>query len=161
VAGWRGDARYEALVRAHGTSLLHLGILLTGNRHDAEDVVQDALLAVSSHWPRVNTLAYVRRAVSNKALDLIRRRREFAVAEIPDAAVDDVGLFHHEQDERFFQLVESLPERQRLTLVLRYHAGLDDAEIAAMLDITQETVRSQAHRGLAKLREQLVEEVGA
>lgn len=150
---WGGDARYLQLVQKHGTSLLHLAILLTGNRHDAEDVVQDALIAVAAKWPLPQTAAYLRRAVSNRAIDVIRARRESVMDELPDAARVDEGLFRFEDDEGFFARVNSLPERQRQTLILRYHADLDDRDIARMLDVTVETVRSQAHRGLAKLRE--------
>jgi RNA polymerase sigma factor (sigma-70 family) len=152
VAVWGGDARYLALVERHGNSLLHLAILLMGNRHDAEDVVQDVLIAVASQLPRAHTLAYLRKAVSNRGMDLLRRRREIPSDSIPDVSYDDANFFHHERQERFLELVNTLPTGQRMTLILRYYADLDDRDIASILGVTVETVRSQAHRGLAKLR---------
>lgn len=153
MAAWRGDARYVQLVEQHGMSLLHLAILLTGNRHDAEDVVQDALITVAAKWPMPQTVAYLRRAVSNRAIDLIRSRRTSPLEEAHELLADDRDFFRYEEDEHFFALVDMLPERQRQTLILRYYAELPYRDIARMLGVTIETVRSQASRGLAKLRE--------
>lgn len=156
MATWGADARYTRLVEQHGSTLLHLALLLTGNRHDAEDVVQDALISVASAWMIARPqsgLAYLRKAVANRALELGRRKREFAVETVPDAAIDDHGFLRLEQDRRFFAIVDALPERQRATVILRYHADLEDREIASILGVTPETVRSQAHRALATLRD--------
>ena len=163
MASWAADARYTELVRAHGRSLLHLAILLTGNRHDAEDIVQDALIAVAKSWsmtrPRSGA-AYLRRAVANRAIDVGRARREVPTDDIPDAPYVDAGLLKYENNQRFFALLSTLPERQRATLVLRYHADLDDREIARMLGVSVTTVRSQAQHGLAKLREAQLDPTG-
>ena len=154
MASWAADARYTRLVERHGDSLLHLAMLLVGNRHDAEDIVQDVLIAVSSKWTPAQPLAYLKKSVSNRAMNLLSRRREFATSEMPDAAFEPAGFLTYEEDEAFFALVRVLPERQRATLVLRYYADLDDAAIAQILGVTPATVRSQAHHALAKLREQ-------
>jgi RNA polymerase sigma-70 factor (sigma-E family) len=150
---WGGDARYTRMIETHGESLLHLGILLTGNRSDAEDVVQDALIAVAAKWPRPESLAYLRRAVSNKAIDLIRSRREIATDEVPEVTSIERGYFRYEDDQRFFEMVSVLPTRQRAAIVMRYYADQDDRDIARALGCSVETVRSQVHRGLQKLRE--------
>lgn len=149
---WGGDARYAALVERHGTSLLHLATLLVGNHYDAEDVVQDALIAVAAKWPGPISLSYIRRTVSNRAIDLVRVRRRFANVEVPETPRADPGLFHLEEDQAFFALVQSLPEGQRQAIVLRYYAEFRDGEIAQELGVSVQTVRSQIHRGLAKLR---------
>jgi RNA polymerase sigma factor (sigma-70 family) len=155
MAAWGADARYTRLVEEHGTGLLHLAMLLTGNRFDAEDVVQDVLITVASTWrvtqPR-SALAYLRKSVSNRAIDVMRRRREVATSDLPDALVEERGFLRYEDDERFFDLVRSLPDGQRATLVLRYYADMDDRAIASVLGCTAATVRSQAHHGLNKLR---------
>lgn len=158
---WAGDARYAALVERHGSSLLHLAILLTGNVHDAEDVLQDVLIAVAAKWPMPRSTAYLRRAVSNRAIDVIRKRHDIPTETLPESGALDSGFFHAESDDQFFRLVRALPDRQREVMVLRYHADLADRDIAQVLGISQETVRSQAHRGLAKLRLQLASEVDA
>jgi RNA polymerase sigma factor (sigma-70 family) len=91
--------------------------------------------------------------VSNKALNHLTRRRELPSDQIPDVARDDLGFLRFEEDKRFFARVDTLPVKQRATLVLRYYADLDDKAIAELLDCSVQTVRSQAHHGLAKLRE--------
>lgn len=154
MSSWRADARYTRLIEEHGMSLLRLGILLTGSRQDGEDAVQNALISVAAKWSAVHSLAYLRRAVANAAIDLRRKRRDILMPEIPDAGRSDVALFRLEDDEQFFALVQSLPPGQRETIVLRYHAEFDDRTIARLQRVSLETVRSQAKRGLAKLREE-------
>jgi RNA polymerase sigma-70 factor (sigma-E family) len=153
MAAWGADARYTAMIDKHGRSLMHFAILLTGNHADAEDVVQDALIAVAERWSPSHPLSYLRKAVANKAIDLIRKRRDIPTAEMPETLVEERGFLRHEHDESFFALVRSLPEGQRSTLILRYYADLDDGAIAAILGVSRATVRSQAMRGLDKLRQ--------
>jgi RNA polymerase sigma-70 factor (sigma-E family) len=153
MAAWGADARYTRMVEQHGRSLMHLAVLLTGNHADAEDAVQDALISVASSWNPALPLAYLRKAVANKSMDVIRKRRDIPTDEIPDAATEERGFLRQQEDESFFELVRSLPEGQREILVLRYYADLDDRTIASVVGISAETVRSQAHRGLAKLRQ--------
>jgi len=162
MATWGADSRYTSLVERHGASLLHLALLLTGNRHDAEDIVQDALISVAKAWPTAKPtsgLAYLKRAVANRAIDVSRGRRETAVGDIPETYGDDFSFLALEDDQRFLQLLSRLPERQRATLILRFHADMDDRAIAKVLNVTVATVRSQAQHGLAKLRadEELLE----
>jgi RNA polymerase sigma factor (sigma-70 family) len=152
MPAWGADARYTRIVQQHANTLLYLAVLLTGNRHDAEDVVQDVLISVASAWPVAKPLAYLRRSVANRCVDLVRSRRELPSDALPEQGYDDEGFLRHERDRRFFELVQQLPDRQRQTLVLRYYADLDDPAIAKILGVTRETVRSQAHHGLEKLR---------
>jgi len=155
MATWSADARYTELVEKHGGNLLHLALLLTGNRHDAEDIVQDALISVARAWSTSKPtagLAYLKRAVANRAIDVGRARRETPVSEITESYADDLGFLSYEDDQRFFALLAQLPERQRATLVLKFHADMDDRAIAKALKISVATVRSQAQHGLAKLR---------
>lgn len=155
MASWAADAQYTRLVEQHGTALLRLAVLLTGNRFDGEDALQEALIRVAASWERARpakALAYLKRSVANECFDLIRRRREISVADVPDTPVHERRFLRHEEDQQFFALVDQLPDRQRSTLILRYFADLDDRSIAEILDCSPETVRSQAHRGLEKLR---------
>jgi RNA polymerase sigma factor (sigma-70 family) len=149
---WGADERYLALVEKHGTGLLHLALMLTGNRHDAEDVVQDALIAVAAKWPIAAGATYLKRTVSNGAIDLIRSRREVPAESLPERAVEDYSFLKREQDRAFFDLLQGLPTRQRQAVILRYYADLDDTSIARILGVTVQTVRSQIHHALARLR---------
>ena len=155
MAGWGADANCTRLIREHGGSLLHLAILLTGNRHDAEDIVQDAVISVAASWTKTRpraAFAYLKRAVSNRAIDYLRKRKEYPSDSILETSVEDFGFLRHEEDRQFFAIVDTLPLRQRATLILRYYADLDDRAIAETLGCSVETVRSQAHHAIAKLR---------
>ncbi|MDI5937729.1 SigE family RNA polymerase sigma factor, partial [Micromonospora sp. DH15] len=135
--------------------------LLTGSRHAAEDQVQSALIRVMRRWRHVdNPVAYVRRIMVNERVSLWHRfgSREFLAGVTgawrlhagqsrgPDVA-DDVVL----RDEVLTALL-GLPPRMRAVLVLRYWEDLPEAQIAEALRCSVGTVKSQASRGLARLR---------
>lgn len=156
MATWGADANYTRLTTQHGGALLHLAILLTGNRHDAEDIVQDAVISVASSWSKTrprSVFAYLKRAVTNRAIDYLRSRKEIPSDSILETAVEEFGFLRHEEDRQFFAIVNILPMRQRATLILRYYADMDDRSIAEALGCSVQTVRSQAHHAIATLRD--------
>lgn len=156
MVSWGADAQLTRVVEQHGTALLRLAVLLTGNRHDGEDAVQNAVIAVAQSWQRTRpraAAAYLRRAVANECLHLLRGRREITTDVAYERSFEEPGLLRYEEDQRFFALLAHLPEKQRATLVLRYFADLDDRAIGELLECSVETVRSQASRALAKLRQ--------
>jgi RNA polymerase sigma factor (sigma-70 family) len=163
VTLWRGDSRLTELVRRRGPELLRIGVLLTGSRYDAEDALQEALLSVARAWPRLTlaagepvAFAYLRTALIRKAID--DRRRRMPTAEPVERGADEPGFLRFEEDRRFFALVRALPPQQRAVLVLRYYLDLDDRRIAGLLGCSRATVRSNAMRGLERLRAQDLEE---
>lgn len=81
-----------------------------------------------------------------------RRRREHPVRSLPERGYADEGIARADGDVGLWHEVKALPNRQRVVLVLRYYEQLADDEIAGMLGISRGTVRSQAARGLDKLR---------
>ena len=150
---WSADARFTELVRTRRGELLRVALLITGNRSDAEDAVQDAVVAVSRAWDQVTprgAYSYLRTAVVRKALD--GRRHLPAPGDVPEVAVEDLGFLRLEEDRRFVELVQGLPPQQRAVLVLRFYNGLDIATIATTLEIGRPAVRSHLSRGLATLR---------
>ena len=153
MAAWGADARYTRLVHKQGDQLVRLALLMTGSLQDAEDVVQEVFIAVASSWPVLQPVAYLKRSVANKCIDLIRRRREIPTESVPDSEVEELGYFEHDDLGRFFVLLQDLPPRQRETLVLRYQFDLSDATVAKMLGVSVATVRSQAQHALRKLRQ--------
>ncbi len=152
MATWGADARYTRLIEQHGETLMRFAVMLAGNRHDAEDAVQDVLISVAKAWPVARPLPYLRRAVANRVVDLARKRRDVLTDILPESTYDEPRFLRHEEDREFFALVQELPERQRQAIVLRYLADLGDAEIAQLLGCSQQTVRSQVHHALNKLR---------
>ena len=163
-------ADFDTWVAANGSDLLRFAFLVLGDRHRAEEAVQEALVRACSRWRRVSAAddprAYVRRMVVNADISWWRKvgRREQPVEQIfthtgPDAPLGaaDVAASVTEVDA-MWRLCATLPRRQRAAVVLRFYEGLPDAEIAQILDCAEGTVRSQIHRALATLRTRLAEQ---
>jgi RNA polymerase sigma-70 factor (sigma-E family) len=148
------DAEFTAWVERTAGSLRGTAYLMCGDRHTADDVVQDALVRVYERWHRIRpeaATAYARRVVTSVVVDRSRRpwRREVSHDRLPEpAAVTDA--------ETTYDVVGALgqlPPRQRAVLVLRFFDDLDVAETARLLGISEGTVKSTTARGLERLRE--------
>jgi RNA polymerase sigma-70 factor (sigma-E family) len=151
-------AEFSTFVRLHSTALLRSAFLLTGDRIDAEELVQDTLVRLYPNWGRVSEaevpLAYVRRSLTNNFLNGRRRRSASDVlfADPPERAYEqDVGSQLSDR-ELVRSLLDGLPPRQRAVLVLRFFDDLEDTEIASIVGCRRGTVRSMVSRGLQQLR---------
>lgn len=160
-----GTARREAFndYVAHRRPMLYrTALLLCGDPHRAEDIVQNALSKLYVSWRRVSRMesvdAYVRRMVVTSHLDEVRRpwRRERAVTDDVLDRPARVGLDLGESDA-LWQALRELPVGQRQVVVLRHYWGLSVDEVATDLGISSGTVKSQASLALAKLRHALAE----
>ncbi|MFF0339885.1 SigE family RNA polymerase sigma factor [Kribbella sp. NPDC004875] len=152
------DREFVEFVEEAGEALRRTAFLVVGDRHRADDVVQDALYKLYLAWPKVrrvgNPFAYARRIVVNAAYDGRRRpwRREVAIADVPDQVdLDDFANGHAERDE-VLEALRSLGPRQRACVVLRYYEDLSVEQTAEILGCSEGTVKSQAARGLDTLR---------
>jgi RNA polymerase sigma-70 factor (ECF subfamily) len=156
------DERFEAEVLPHLRSLFAAAYRMTGNAHDAEDLVQETFLrahrAFDRFEPGSNARAWLHTILSRARTDLYRRtmRRPETVelsGEGPAVAPPQHALASgHEDLER---ALRGLPETFREAVVLRDVQDLTYAEIAAALGIPVGTVMSRIHRGRALLREAL------
>ncbi|GAA3244439.1 SigE family RNA polymerase sigma factor [Nonomuraea helvata] len=153
------EAAFDEFLAARSTSLLRTAILVCGaTRHDAEDLVQHALEKVYRHWPRIrgdNPEAYARKIVINAAISKARRRKivqEITFARPPETAADSPDL---DLRDTLIQELRRLPPRMRAVLVLRYWEDQSEESTAALLGCSAGTVKSQAARGLARIRENL------
>ncbi|MGW0480704.1 SigE family RNA polymerase sigma factor [Nonomuraea sp. NPDC003214] len=151
--GVQDEELFERFVADRVDVLLRYGYVLTGNPHDAADLVQEALVRLRGAWERVRRKhdpeAYVKTTMSRLHVNAWRlRRREHVTAEPPDRAWRDRPY----EGSPLWDTLARLPRRQRAVLVLRYYEQLSDAEIAVVLGISRGTVRSQASRALDKLR---------
>ena len=150
---------FEAFARDRTPRLLRYAVMLTGERDQAADLVQDVLVKAFRGWARIGSVDdpdnYVLRMVTNQFLSWRRSwavRHVVPVDHLPDAPGDlDLGTAHADRDDLWHRLAE-LPRRQRAVLVLRYYEQLTDAEIAQVLGCSAVTVRGYAHRALASLR---------
>ena len=151
-----GDA-FDAFVRARLPHLLRLGRALTGSEHAGADLVQDALERSLMRWSRIESddpEGYVRRVMVTRSISAWRRvRRERLTAQVPERPYDDP-----QADPSLWAAMAQLPPRQRAVIALRYYEDLTEAQTAELLGVSAGTVKSQANRAIAKLRELLADE---
>ncbi len=156
---------YEEFVDSRLGALLRYAVMLTGDPHTAQDLVQETMVRVQLNWRRVAASdspdGYVRKMLTNQFIDLRRGswlRRVLLRAE-PDP-VRAVPVDHADETaerDRVWGMLAKLPRRQRAAIVLRYYEDLPDAEIAEVLGCAVGTVRSSISRALTTLRTELVE----
>jgi RNA polymerase sigma-70 factor (sigma-E family) len=152
---------FDEFVAAAATRLLTLAMLLSGgHRAEAEDLLQDVLERAYRRWPRIGHCRcpepYVRKMLVNAAVDrgrrLRRRPEEPLTLDLADPLASDQAGQAADRD-LLLRALAGLGPRQRTVLVLRYFEDLSEAQIAAMLGCSVGTVKSQASRALARLRE--------
>ncbi|MFH8471468.1 SigE family RNA polymerase sigma factor [Streptomyces sp. NPDC018000] len=153
------ETAFTAYVRERRASLYATAYHLTGDRFEAEDLLQSALFSTYRAWDRISDKAavggYLRRTMTNLHISAWRRRKlnEYPTEELPETAGDTDAMRGTELRAVLWQALARLPELQRTMLVLRYYEGRTDPEIAAILDISVGTVKSSIWRSLRRLRE--------
>ena len=156
--------QFELFVGAHGDQLLYTAYGLCGDWQHAEDLVQQALIAVSQHWLRIreNPLGYAYRCLTRANVDRWRHTRRRSEVSVSDATIEvlqpaqrDSATVTNEVDERLTvaRALQRLAPRQRAIVVLRYLQDLPEAEVARILRISVGSVKSGAARALARLRD--------
>jgi RNA polymerase sigma-70 factor (sigma-E family) len=147
---------FEEFVVAALPGLLRFGVVLTGDPHRADDLVQTALVKTMRRWRSIEhdqPTGYVRRVMVNTHLSWWRGRRP--ESRLPDgfdvADRGDASASYDDQDQLARGLA-ALPPRQRAVVVLRYYAGLSEAEIAETLGCAPGTVKSQSAKAMRTLR---------
>ncbi|WP_331767565.1 SigE family RNA polymerase sigma factor [Embleya sp. NBC_00896] len=151
-------ADFRAFVESRWSGLVRTAYLLTGDHGIAEDVAQSALTKTYVNWRRVqradNPDAYVRRVLVTTNTDRFRKIRvaEQLSADPPQSIGED-PYSRIDQQHMLRDALADLPARQRAVVVLRYWDDLPETEVARILGCALGTVKSQAAKGLAKLRE--------
>jgi RNA polymerase sigma-70 factor (sigma-E family) len=136
--------------------LFRTAYLISGDRHRAEDLLQETLLKVAARWSRLRDEdpdAYARRVLVRDNISWWRRvRREIVVQAPPERPLPD----HFDASDRRIVVASALAcltTRQRAVLVLRYYEDLTERQTATALGVSVGTVKAHAHHGLARLRE--------
>jgi RNA polymerase sigma-70 factor (sigma-E family) len=154
---------FEEFVAARSRSLFRTAYLLTDSRESAEDLLQTALEKAFPRWRRIRRAeqpeAYVRKMIVNLANDAWRKRRG-VVTFAWDDELDDREPAADPADavvarQVLIKALRSLPFQMRAVLVLRHWEGLPEREAAELLGCSVGNVKSQASRGLVRLREAL------
>jgi RNA polymerase sigma-70 factor (sigma-E family) len=164
VTRWDADAAVTHLFTAHYRPLVRLAALLLHERGMAEEIVQDAYVALHGRWGRLRdadkALAYLRTSVVNRCRSALRHRKvveaHLAAARPPlDAPSAEAGALDLLAHDAVIAALRRLPVRQREVIVLRYYADLSEAEIAETMGVSRGAVKSHASRGVAALRQVL------
>ncbi|RZS41348.1 RNA polymerase sigma-70 factor (sigma-E family) [Herbihabitans rhizosphaerae] len=153
------DGEFAEYVDTRLPVMRRTAYLLCGDWHRAEDLVQTALSKLYVVWPRLRASAgidaYARTVLVRTSIDESRkafRRRESTTSEPPELSVPPSGV---EDAVDVRRALGQLPAGQRAVVVLRYWEDLSITETARVLGRTEGTVKSQAAKGLAALRELL------
>ncbi|QFZ77037.1 SigE family RNA polymerase sigma factor [Streptomyces fagopyri] len=149
---------FREFVANRSPALLRTAVLLSGgDRHAAEDLLQNALIKAAGRWHRVDEPeAYVRQILYRQQVSRWRLkwpRREVSVAEPPEGARQGTDASAAAELRVVMRGAPArLTARQRTVLVLRYFEDLPEADVARLLGCSVGTVRSTTHRSLARLR---------
>ncbi|MFJ8041936.1 SigE family RNA polymerase sigma factor [Kitasatospora sp. NPDC096147] len=147
------DAAYAAFVEAAWHRHLRTATLITGDRHRAEELLQDCLVKLYVRWRHTVTddpHAYLRRMLANGHVSWWRRRRRELLTDTPPDGVAQVVF--PDGTEELRRALLALPERQRAVVVLRHVEDLSEKDTAAALGCSVGTVKSQNSRAMARLR---------
>jgi RNA polymerase sigma-70 factor (sigma-E family) len=153
------DQPVARLYALHHQSLVRLAAVLVRDTPTAEEVVQDAFVAMHGAWHRLgnteNALSYLRQAVVNRSRSVLRHRTvvEKNLQEAaPDMPSGEHGALELLERPEVIAALCGLPQRQREALVLRFYEDLSEEEIAAAMGISRGAVKSHTARGMAVLR---------
>jgi RNA polymerase sigma-70 factor (sigma-E family) len=164
---WDADTAVEELYAAHYRRLVRLSSLLVRDVETAEEVVQDAFVAMHGTWRTLREpekgLAYLRQAVVNRSRSVLRHRGvQTRYADRAAGATGPTGrttvrgtdedALASERRSLVLDALRELPVRQREVLALRYYLDLSEADIASTLGISRGAVKTHASRGVAALR---------
>jgi len=162
---WSADRAVTELYASHYRGLVRLASFLVRDTPTAEEVVQDAFVAMADGFQRLRdaekALAYLRQAVVNRSRSVLRHRTvvdknmQKAPPDMPSAEHGALVLLER---SAVVSALRELPGRQREAIVLRYYADLSEAEIAATMRISRGAVKSHTARGMAALRAALEQE---
>lgn len=152
------DEQFAMFVRSCLPELMRFGVAISGNPHDAEDLVQTALEGTGRRWRHVRAggepTAYVKRAMVNAHISRWRRLRREVLGDADGHEPAPAAVLPLAERELWVAL-SLLPPRQRAVMVLRYYEDLPEAEIAAVLGCAPGTVKSQASKAMVTLRRAL------
>ncbi len=163
LARWaRGDpSAFEEIVREHQAMVFSMAYYFLRDRSVAEEIAQDVFLRLHRNLGGIKSPAHLmlwlRKVTSRRCIDEVRRNPTRPPVSLEDAPepVDGGPASDPLLSRRLRRLVASLPENARMVIILRYQEELDLAEIAEILEIPINTVKSRLQRSLAMVREKL------
>jgi RNA polymerase sigma-70 factor (sigma-E family) len=155
----QADEKFVEFAKGSSARLQQAAYLLTGDRHQAEEAAQTALVRTYAAWSRVdheNAYPYARRVLVNLLTDRWRRPfREYATEQMPESAgprdlAEDVA-----RRRTLFKALGGLSTKERAVVVMRHYLDQSEADVARDLRLSLSAVKSLNSRGLTKLRNSL------
>ena len=165
-----GDAEaFRTLVEEHSRQMFRLAYRMTGNEHDAEDVVQETFLRAYSKLGRYDSRAqfssWLYRIATNYAIDLLRRRKRWLSSEIDPVECEmpleaetpgpEQSTYGSEIRAQVEQALAELSPRERVAFVLRHYEGCSIEEIGQVLGTRTNATKNHVFRAVRKLRRKL------
>lgn len=147
---------FQAFLDAHRSTVYRFLTVAVGPQ-DADDAFQETFLAALRAYPKLTDASKLDRWVltiaSRKALDhhRARGRRAIPVAQLPERAIEDRESV--DRDDPMWTAVRALPARQRVAVVHRHVLDRSYAEIAEMMNSTEQAARANVYQGTKRLRE--------
>jgi RNA polymerase sigma-70 factor (sigma-E family) len=156
------DGALVDLYRKHAKELVEMLWVFLGDRAAAEDIVQESFIRLHRAWPRLDHSrplgGYLRTTAFNLARSGLRRRMvalRHRPAPMHDVASAEAGVVLREDQREVAAALRRLPARQRECIVLRYWADQTEAEIAATLGVSVNSVKTHLRRGMEALERRL------
>jgi RNA polymerase sigma-70 factor (ECF subfamily) len=160
------SAAFTVLVRNHQRSVYSLALRMLSDRHKAQDLAQDVFLQLHRSLAAIESDAHLsfwlRKVTINRAIDRLRREPKYEAVPLEENLhlVSDARDRDPLLQRRLRELLGRLPPAPRGVMLLRYQEDLDPMEIARILDMPPNTVKSHLKRSLAILREQVTAFMG-
>ncbi len=171
----KGDQRaFAEIVDLYKDKIFHLGYRMLSNRHEAEDVVQETFLRVykslDRYDPKQKFSTWIYRIATNLCIDRLRKRKpSFSLdAELNDQdSADGYALIPGDErtpeseylltetQQLIHQAIDSLPDKYKTVMILRYLQELSLQEISDVMDMPVTTIKTRVHRGREFLRKKL------
>jgi RNA polymerase sigma factor (sigma-70 family) len=157
------DAHFR-LYKLYSRAMYNVGYRITGNEEDAEDVLQEAFVSafknLESYRGDATFGAWLKRIVVNKAINVIKKRKQYVIAQEEnfDVPAEEPGADYMPElsVDKVRKCIEMLPDGYRSVLSLYLLEGYDHEEIAGIMGITESTSKSQLNRAKGKLKELLI-----
>jgi RNA polymerase sigma-70 factor (ECF subfamily) len=151
-------ATFTDAVERHKAMVFSIGWHFLRDRGLAEELAQDVFVELHRNWTRIRSadhlLFWLRRVSSHRAIDLLRKRKSRPELSL-EATSEPTTLekMHDSMLKSYLErMVATLPEKQRIVIVLRYQEGLEPEEISKLLNMNVSTVKTQLTRALDLLR---------
>ena len=146
---------FVELMEKYKTALYKVAKSYLGSEDDIADVMQDTVLAAYEHIKELKNASYFKtwltRILINQCKDFLRQQKKYVVSD----KIAEASYEMPENNREFYELIKELPEDYRMIFLLYYGEGFKTNEIAQILDVNENTVKSRLRRGRDRLKQVL------